>query len=111
MCFPSVAGDKKSAELEKIDFSKCADTEKECCIKCPFINLCFTCYADNYIARGSVSNRDMNLCPYYKLVFCALFKYEYLRILRLERPSFEDVLKMKAIQKWHHEVENITTHL
>ena len=111
MCFPSVAGDKKSAELEKIDFSKCADTEKECCIKCPFINLCFTCYADNYIARGSVSNRDMNLCPYYKLVFCALFKYEYLRILRLKRPTFDDVLKMKAIQKWHHEVENITTHL
>lgn len=107
MCFPSLGGENTSKELSKIDFSRLNDFEEECCAKCPFINICITCYAENYISRGSVSKRDMSICFYYKLVFVALCKYEYSRILRMENPSTMDIKKMIAINKLLYEIKTI----
>ena len=107
MCFPSIGGEKKSEELLNIDFKEREKLEDEHCLHCPFINLCATCYAENYITRGSVSRRDLSLCKYQKLIFAALFKYEYARILQLTNPTSDDVRKMLAIQKWHKEIELI----
>lgn len=107
MCFPSVCGKKASTELGKMNLVECVDQEEECCKQCPFINICQTCLAENYIIRGSISRRDLSLCSYKKIVFVALFKYEYERILRLDNPTEKDVKKMLAIQKWLPEIQRI----
>lgn len=107
MCFPSLGGERISEELAKIDFSRLNEFEDECCARCPFINVCITCYAENYISRGSVSHRDMSVCFYYKLVFAALFKYEYARIIRMRNPSAKDIRKMMAINMLQDEIRSI----
>lgn len=111
MCFPSVCGEKKSRELEHIEMKEDNEHKEECCIYCPFINICKTCYAENYIMRGSVSRRDTSLCAYQKIVFIVLFKYEYARIMKLEFPTLHDVGKMQAIQKWYPMIKLIEENL
>jgi sulfatase maturation enzyme AslB (radical SAM superfamily) len=107
MCFPSIGGEKISRELSKINFSNLNEIEESCCADCSFVNICITCYAENYISRGSVSRRDMSLCFYNKLIFVALAKYEYARILRLNEPTSEDIKKMIAINSLKDEIKKI----
>lgn len=107
MCFPSIGGEDISKELAKIDFGRLNESEEECCAKCPFINICITCYAENYISRGSVSRRDMSMCFYNKLIFVALAKYEYARIIKLDSPSSDDIKKMMAIDFLQDEIKSI----
>ena len=107
MCFPSLGGIKVSEELSKINFEKLNDYEKDCCARCSFINICITCYAENYISRGSVSDRDMSVCAYYKLLYAVLFKFEYARIIRTEPPSPNDIRKMLAINMLKDEIQSI----
>ena len=107
MCFPSLGGVKISEELGKIDFSRLNELEEEPCANCPFINICITCYAENYISRGSVSRRDMSLCYYNKLVYVALAKYEYARIIKMRNPSKKDINKMLAIEALQDVIKSI----
>ena len=107
MCFPSLGGEQISKELGKIDFSRLNEFEEPCCANCPFINICITCYAENYISRGSLSRRDMSVCFYNKLIYLALAKYEYARIIKLENPSDEDITKMMAIDSLQEEFKRI----
>lgn len=107
MCFPSIGGEKISRELSKINFSNLNEIEESCCAGCSFVNICITCYAENYISRGSVSRRDMSLCFYNKLIFAALAKYEYARILKLKEPNSEDIKKMIAINALQDEIKTI----
>lgn len=111
MCFPSLGGEKTSQELSKIDFSRLSDFEEECCANCAFINICITCYAENYISRGAVSRRDMSVCFYNKLVYVALAKYEYARIIKLEKPTLSDIRKMMAIDELQCEIKSIEEQL
>ena len=76
-------------------------------MSCPFINICKTCYADNYIMRGSIYRRDMSLCDYQKIVFVVLFKYEYARIMKVKNPTTkleERNLEIDAIVENAHSV-------
>lgn len=107
MCFPSLGGENVSEELSKIDFSKINEIEEECCAKCSFLNICITCYAENFITRGRVSCRDMSMCFYNKLVFASLFKFEYARIIQKKNPSSSDIRKMKAINNMRNEILSI----
>lgn len=111
MCFPSVAGERVSHELQRIDFSDDKILEAKLCINCPFSNICVTCYAENYISRGDVSLRDMSLCKYKKVIFAVLFQYEYQRIINIDEPTPKDYQKMTAIQKWFPEIESIVAKL
>ena len=107
MCFPSLGGEKVSEQLSKIDFDKISNSDKDPCSKCKFFNLCITCYAENYITRGSVFKRDMSMCFYNKLTFAALCKFEYARILQLANPSDNDVKKMMAIYALQDQINAI----
>lgn len=107
MFFPSVCGHQLHDRLMSIDFTNRESLESEYCLNCPFINICRTCYAENYIVRGSISNRDKALCIFQKLIYVALFKFEYARILSLKTPTYSDILKMQAIQKWQSVIKNI----
>lgn len=107
MCFPSACGEETSLELQKIDFESASILSEGACSNCPFVNLCITCYAENYISRGAASRRDMNICSYQKILIASVFKYEYARILREEEPSMNDISKMEAILKWRNEVGEI----
>lgn len=107
MCFPALAGPNGAEELSKIDFSNTDKLEEECCLNCPFINICPTCYAENYITRGNISRRDMALCSYQKIIIAVLFKYEYAKLMKVEKPKPDDIRKMMAIQKWYNEIEAI----
>lgn len=107
MCFPSMAGEETSKELLDIDFTNPDNIEEEVCLKCPFLNICSTCYAENYISRGAISRRDMSLCKYLKIIFAVLFQFEYRRILQLKEPSSSDKKKMMAIYKWQGTIDEI----
>lgn len=107
MCFPALAGEKISAELNSIDFTNTDELEEDCCLQCPFINICPTCYAENYITRGNVSYRDMALCSYQKIIIAVLFKFEYAKLIKIEDPTSDDIRKMMAIQKWQNEINSI----
>lgn len=97
--FPSVAGKKTTKELSKIDFANADNLVSSECQDCPFINLCTTCYVDNYISRGAISKRNLSMCKYQKAIFVGQFHFEYARILAKEEPTEEDFLKMKTIQQ------------
>lgn len=107
MCFPSACGNRISAELNNINFSDPAIVADDVCGECPFVNLCITCYAENYISRGSANKRDMNICDYQRILFAAIIKFEYARIFHEKNPSTTDILKMKAIQKILPQLQNI----
>lgn len=110
--FPSVCGSQISDKLMATDFTKRDLFIDSACKDCPFINICRTCYAENYMLRGNLASRDMGMCSYQKAVFVSLFNYEYQRILNLKAPTSDDFRKMKAIQKWQHtirEIENTLT--
>ncbi len=109
MCFPAIAGEAVSEELGRIDFTDTEKLEQACCLQCPFVNICPTCYAENYITRGDISHRDMALCSYQKVIIAVLFKYEYARLMKTEEPTSDDVKKMMAIQKWQEEIEKMVT--
>lgn len=111
MCFPAVAGEKVSSELSKIDFTNTDNLEQECCLMCPFINICPTCYAENFITRGDISHRDMTLCSYQKIIIATQFKYEYAKLLSLDKPTYDDIKKMEAIKKWQNHIELILNSL
>ena len=51
MCFPSVGGEKVAEEFRKLDFSDLKSLVDDGCCECPFINICLTRYAENYILR------------------------------------------------------------
>lgn len=104
MCFPSACGNKTSSDLQKINFKDKSILTNSTCSSCPFINICVTCYAENYISRGDVAKRDMNICSYQKCFFAAVFKFEYARILKENRPTTKDIMKMTAILKWQKEI-------
>lgn len=107
MCFPSACSGKLSTELQKINFIGTDFLADENCKTCPFVNVCVTCYAENYISRGATSRRDMKVCPYFKILFAVVFAYEYARIIKLDKPSRKDIEKMQAIQKWRDVVDII----
>lgn len=111
MCFPTACGDETSLNLQKMNFTNSNILSEGVCTACPFVNLCITCYAENYISRGAASRRDMNICSYQKILIAAIFKYEYARILREKEPNKNDVMKMGAIQKWYKEVNEIENQL
>lgn len=96
--FPSVCGTIPE-DVRKKDYSHREEYESRSCLKCPFINICRTCYAENYSIRGSISERDMQLCAYQKIVFVAVCKYEYARIINLTEPTETDIQKMEAVKK------------
>lgn len=107
MFFPSVFNEKDATELDVVDFTDRSSLVSKECSNCPFLNICRTCYAENLLMRGSLAARDMNLCPYQKIVFAALFNFEYVRILNVESPTPSDYRKMLAIQKWQTAVREI----
>lgn len=107
MCFPSACGEELSKELQCIDFDSPDCLADDHCKMCPFVNLCVTCYAENYTSRGSANKRDMNICDYQKVLFAAVYEYEYERILKAEKPSSSDLLKMQAIQRCLPEINKI----
>lgn len=107
MCFPSACGYKISSDLQKINFQDKRILTGSTCKLCPFVNICVTCYAENFISRGDVSKRDMNICSYQKSFFAAVFKNEYARILKETRPTIKDIQKMTAILKWQKEISEI----
>lgn len=107
MCFPSMAGEEISKKLLELDFTDVENIDDDCCKNCPFVNICVTCYADNYITRGALSKRDMSLCSYHKTIFAALFKYEYERIISSNSTTSLEVKKMIAIKQWHGEIDTI----
>ncbi len=63
--------------VEDIDFNN--DSLFCCneCSTCLIENLCPTCYAMNFIHRGSVSARDMSLCRFLKAEIKALAYYKH----------------------------------
>lgn len=111
MCFPSVCGDTLSSKLQKIDFTSPDILADGPCRNCSFVNLCTTCYAENYITRGSASNRDLSICSYQEILYASIFRYEYERILKIENPTSSDIRKMTAIQKHYKKVESILSNI
>ena len=107
MFFPSVLNREEASKLNEVNFTDRSSLVSQECSDCPFLNICRTCYAENLMMRGSLAARDMALCPYQKLVFAALFKYEYSRILREESPTSDDFRKMMTIQKWQNVIREI----
>lgn len=104
MFFPSVTGHELDESINQIDFSKRSCIEHSDCLKCSFVNICFTCYAENYIMRGNVSNRNMDLCILNKVSFLATCILEYHRIIGTSNPEYADYQKMRAIHKLSHEL-------
>ena len=111
MCFPSACGDKTSKELQEYNFTSADILAEGECASCPFVNLCITCYAENYITRGSAARRDMNICSYQKILFFAIFQYEYMRIIQKETPTGKDVKQMKAIQRFHESIAEFVNNI
>lgn len=92
--FPSVCGEEKAKH--SFDFTDYHNYTSSKCINCPFIAICPTCYGSNYIERGDISLRDMNLCALEKIRFKVVAQFEYKRIV-----ESSDDLKSLPIEERH----------
>ncbi len=79
--FENVCGKEKSQAWHDIDWANPKEYISEECSKCPLYPTCPTCYGANYIERGSIGSRDMNLCKLEKVRTLEVAKYEYDRIV------------------------------
>ncbi len=71
---PSICGKEKSEEMLRLDMTCKNNLLEGACCNCIFNNICTTCYAANYMKRGSSSKRDMSLCKMKKITFLASAK-------------------------------------
>lgn len=90
--FENVCGKEKSNSWQKIDFSNPEEYISKECSNCLLYPTCPTCYGSNFIERGNISSRDMNLCRLEKIRVLELARYEYDCIVN----SKEDVTSMSA---------------
>lgn len=100
--FESVCGKEKSENAKNIKFDDPNEFISRECSDCPFLTICPTCYASNYIERGSIGNRDMALCVLNKVGFLEVAKYEYDRIINdktdfKEIPDNEKFIRIKTL--------------
>lgn len=79
--FESVCGKEKSQGWHNIDFSDPAEYISDECAKCQLYPTCPTCYGANYIERGNIGSRDMNLCRLERIRTYEVARYEYDRIV------------------------------
>lgn len=79
--FPSVCGKEKADKVHLIDFSNPLSYLSKECIDCPALNICRTCYGSNYIVRGDIALRDMNMCSYNKIRMAEIARYKYCKIV------------------------------
>ena len=59
---PSICGERTSEKMMLLDMSDQKNLVEGICVNCGFQNVCQTCYAANYIQRGSSARRNMNIC-------------------------------------------------
>lgn len=105
--FPSVCGKKKSDKAKLIDFSNPSNYISKECQDCPVLNICRTCYGSNYITRGNMALRDMNMCLYNKVRMSEVAKYKYFKIvndntdvsLLSDEERIERSLELEGIEK------------
>lgn len=79
--FESVCGKKKSDLSKEINFHDDSQLFSDICRSCGFLVICPTCLGSNYIARGSISARDMVLCKYTKARIFEVASLEYKQII------------------------------
>lgn len=98
--FENVCGKEKSQSWHNIDFSDPKQYISEECSKCKLYPTCPTCYGANYIERGNIGSRDMNLCRLEKIRTLEVAKYEYDRIVNsndnVDDLSVEELQKRKS---------------
>ncbi len=97
--FESVCGKKKSEELLAFDFSKKNLLTNAHCSQCPFVTMCSTCYAANYIIRGNVAARDEWLCLFNRCRYRAVAQYEYNLAINNELHEKTEVEKIQMYKK------------
>lgn len=95
--FESVCGKEKSDRSKEINFYDDSQLFSDSCINCGFLVICPTCLGSNYIARGSISARDMILCKYTKARIVKVASLEYQQIINSTQ-STKDLSK----QEVHH---------
>ena len=103
--FESVCGKDKSLEGDKIDFTDENNYVSQKCADCPILNICPTCYASNYIARGNIAERDMSICEFQKIRMAEVAKFEYNRLVNtpIDASKLTDEEKVARI----HQLEGI----
>ena len=105
--FPSVCGKEKSEKAQFIDFTDSSSYISKACQDCPALNICRTCYGSNYIARGDIASRDMNMCQYNKVRMAVVAKYKYYKIVNdttdvsmlSDEERIERSLELEGIEK------------
>ena len=81
MFMPSSTGKGETEAFRKIDFCNYKLFCDERCRKCVLKGVCPTCYGQNYIMTGSVSNHPEGLCPYRKIEALASSRLTSMRLL------------------------------
>jgi len=94
--FESVCGKEKSEKAKDIDFSKPDVYISKTCSGCVLYPICPTCYGSNYIARGSVAERDMAICALNKVRFYEVARFEYERLVK----SNTDIQSLSDSEKY-----------
>lgn len=74
---PEICGERLSEEMLHLDMSRKENQVDGACCHCIFQNVCQTCYAANYMQRGSSAKRDMSICKMQQITFLATSKLLY----------------------------------
>ena len=105
--FESVCGIEKSKAAKNIDFSDPSQYIDVACKSCALLPICPTCYGANYIERGAIGLRDVNLCKLHKIRFSEVALYQYQRIIdtdingQSEEERYANMRILEAIEKLH----------
>jgi len=90
--FENVCGREKSLKCNSIDFSNPDVYIQGECRNCSIYPICPTCYGANYIERGHIGSRDINLCRMEKIRTLVIAKHQYDEIIN----SKNDINNMSA---------------
>lgn len=98
--FESVCGKKLSEIVKDINFKDVNKLVLPPCIDCKFLQICPTCYASNYISRGNIAKRDMQICELNKIRFKVAAQYQCAVILNDNSKISDEkkYLRMKALE-------------
>jgi radical SAM protein with 4Fe4S-binding SPASM domain len=88
---PNVNGKQKIPRFS--EFSDDNFLKDNYCDECIIRNICPTCYAFNFIERGSCNERDHNFCTFYKMIA------KYSAIIKMIRYSKQTILNRKDLEE------------
>ena len=103
---PLTVGKEKSEQFKSRDFKFFKLSNDNSCKKCPWIRLCRTCYAANFLETGCIERNCKDMCYINRLCMLASSKIQFERLKSRKQLTKKEQRQLKAILTIQQNVMN-----